>query len=120
MQSNNTANAQTDIRHDWQVSEIKALYAKPLNDLLFQAQTVHRQYFDPNQVQASTLMSIKTGACPEDCAYCPQSGHYNTGLSKEQLVAIDEVIKWQSAVVRRVFVWERLGAALAVKTFPSF
>ncbi|MGX5173105.1 biotin synthase BioB [Aliikangiella sp. IMCC44653] len=93
MQSNHTATAQSDIRHDWQVSEIQALYAKPLNDLLFQAQTVHRQYFDPNQVQASTLMSIKTGACPEDCAYCPQSGHYNTGLSKEQLVAIDEVIK---------------------------
>ncbi len=81
------------IRHDWLVSEVQALYNLPMNDLLFKAQTVHRETFDPNQVQTSTLMSIKTGACPEDCAYCPQSGHYNTGLSKEQLVALDEVIK---------------------------
>ena len=86
-------NQLTSIRHDWKVSEIQALYDLPMNDLLFKAQTVHRETFDPNQVQTSTLMSIKTGACPEDCAYCPQSGHYNTGLSKEQLVALDEVIK---------------------------
>lgn len=85
--------APASIRHDWQVSEIRALYDLPFNDLLFQAQAVHRQNFAPNQVQTSTLMSIKTGACPEDCAYCPQSGHYNTGLSKEQLVAVEEVIK---------------------------
>ena len=82
-----------EVRHDWAVSEIQSLYDMPLNDLLFRAQAVHRQHFEPNKVQTSTLMSIKTGACPEDCAYCPQSGHYNTGLSKEQLVAIDEVIK---------------------------
>jgi len=85
--------AESPIRHDWQNSELQALYDLPLNDLLFKAQAVHRQNFDPNKVQTSTLMSIKTGACPEDCAYCPQSGHYNTGLSKEQLVAVDEVIK---------------------------
>ncbi|TQV89715.1 biotin synthase BioB [Aliikangiella coralliicola] len=85
-----TVNA--DIRHDWQLSEVKALYELPFNDLIFRAQAVHRQNFEPNQVQASTLMSIKTGACPEDCAYCPQSGHYNTGLSKEQLVALEEVV----------------------------
>ncbi|MET1256913.1 biotin synthase BioB [Aliikangiella maris] len=85
--------APAPVRHDWQVSEIQALYNLPMNDLLFKAQAVHRQNFEPNKVQASTLMSIKTGACPEDCAYCPQSGHYNTGLSKEQLVALDEVIK---------------------------
>jgi len=83
----------SEIRHDWQLPEVKTLYQMPLNDLLFRAQAVHRQNFEPNQVQTSTLMSIKTGACPEDCKYCPQSGHYNTGLSKEQLVAIDEVIK---------------------------
>jgi len=81
------------IRNNWQISEITALYEMPMNDLLFKAQLTHRQYFDPNQVQTSTLMSIKTGACPEDCAYCPQSGHHNTGLSKEQLVAIDKVIQ---------------------------
>ncbi len=83
----------TVIRHDWQVAEIQALYELPFNDLLFKAQTVHRANFDSNKVQTSTLMSIKTGACPEDCAYCPQSGHYNTGLSKEQLVALEEVVK---------------------------
>lgn len=81
------------IRHDWKVSEVQALYDLSMNDLLFKAQTIHRGNFEPNRIQTSTLMSIKTGACPEDCAYCPQSGHYNTGLSKEQLVAIDDVVK---------------------------
>ena len=85
--------SESPIRHDWHTAEVKALYQMPLNDLLFRAQAVHRQHFDANKVQTSTLMSIKTGACPEDCKYCPQSGHYNTGLTKEQLVAIDEVIK---------------------------
>jgi len=80
------------VRHDWQISQIRELYQLPMNDLLFKAQTIHRQHFEPNQVQTSTLMSIKTGACPEDCAYCPQSGHHNTGLSKEQLVALDKVV----------------------------
>lgn len=80
------------IRNDWKKSELNALYRLPMNDLLFQAQAIHRQNFNPNEVQISSLMSIKTGACPEDCAYCPQSGHHNTGLSKEQLVALEEVI----------------------------
>lgn len=80
------------VRHDWQISQIRELYQLPMNDLLFKAQTIHRQNFEPNQVQTSTLMSIKTGACPEDCAYCPQSGHHNTGLSKEQLVALEKVV----------------------------
>ena len=70
-------------RHDWSLAEVRALFEQPFNDLLFQAQTVHRAHFDPNRVQVSTLLSIKTGACPEDCKYCPQSGHYNTGLDKE-------------------------------------
>ena len=80
------------LRNDWSRTELKALYDLPMNDLLFSAHSIHRQNFEPNQVQTSTLMSIKTGACPEDCAYCPQSGHYNTGLSKEQLVALEEVV----------------------------
>jgi len=80
------------LRNNWDLSEIKGLYDLPMNDLIFKAQIIHRQNFNPNQVQTSTLMSIKTGACPEDCAYCPQSGHYNTGLSREQLVALEEVI----------------------------
>lgn len=81
------------IRNNWSVSEIEAIYNQPFNDLLFAAQFVHRQNFNPNEVQTSTLLSIKTGACPEDCAYCPQSGHYNTGLSKEKLMAVQEVVQ---------------------------
>ena len=80
------------VRNDWTIEQVKSIFTMPFNDLLFHAQTIHRQNFNPNEVQTSTLLSIKTGACPEDCAYCPQSGHYNTGLSKEQLMAIDEVL----------------------------
>ena len=74
------------IRHNWSRQEVEALFALPFNDLLFEAQTMHRRYFDPNQVQVSTLLSIKTGACPEDCAYCPQSTRYDTGLEVEKLM----------------------------------
>jgi biotin synthase len=81
------------LRHDWQQQEVADLFALPMNDLLFQAQTVHRQYFDPNQVQVSTLLSIKTGACPEDCAYCPQSARYDTKLEKEKLMEVEAVIE---------------------------
>jgi biotin synthase len=81
------------IRHDWRRDEILALLSLPFNDLLFQAQTVHRRYFNPNEVQVSTLCSIKTGACPEDCAYCPQSARYDTGLEREKLMAIEKVIE---------------------------
>lgn len=83
---------QNPIRHNWTRSEIEALYAKPFNDLMFEAQVVHRQHFDPNQVQVSTLLSIKTGACPEDCKYCPQSARYDTGVEKERLLEIEKVI----------------------------
>ncbi|MCS2608377.1 biotin synthase BioB [Halomonas dongshanensis] len=79
-------------RHDWTLDEIDALFALPFNDLLFKAQQVHRAHFDANAVQVSTLLSIKTGACPEDCKYCPQSGHYNTDLPKEKLMEIDKVV----------------------------
>ena len=71
-----SATASVATRHDWSLAEVRALFEQPFNDLLFQAQTVHRAHFDPNRVQVSTLLSIKTGACPEDCKYCPQSGHY--------------------------------------------
>jgi biotin synthase len=81
------------IRHDWTLAEIKALFAKPFNDLLFQAQTMHRHYFDPNAVQISSLLSIKTGACPEDCSYCPQSAKYDTDLERERLMPLKEVKK---------------------------
>ena len=81
------------LRHDWTVPEAMALLEQPFNDLLFQAQTVHRRHFDANEVQVSSLLSIKTGSCSEDCAYCPQSAHYDTGLGKETLMPVDEVLE---------------------------
>jgi len=83
----------TTIRNDWTKAEVEALFAMPFNDLLFNAQVVHRQHFNPNEVQVSTLLSIKTGACPEDCKYCPQSARYDTGLEKERLLEIEKVIQ---------------------------
>lgn len=83
----------SSVRHNWTLAEVNALFSLPFNDLLFKAQTVHRQHFDPNHVQVSTLLSIKTGACPEDCKYCPQSARYDTGLEKERLLEIEKVIQ---------------------------
>src|SRR5579871_5296439 len=80
-----------DIRHDWTASEISALFALPIGDLIFRAQTVHRKYCTPNTVQISTLLSIKTGGCPEDCAYCPQSAHYDTGIKAGKLMDVAPV-----------------------------
>ena len=80
-----------NIRKDWSRSEVEELFAKPFMDLIFQAQQVHRQYQLPNTVQISTLLSIKTGACPEDCAYCPQSIRYDTGLASEELLEVETV-----------------------------
>ncbi|HEX9708251.1 MAG TPA: radical SAM protein, partial [Steroidobacteraceae bacterium] len=74
------------IRSDWTLDEVRTLHALPFSDLIHFAQTAHRRHFDPNQVQVSTLLSIKTGACPEDCAYCPQSIRYDTGLEREALM----------------------------------
>jgi len=85
-------NTHNIIRHDWSVPEVENLFSLPFNDLVFQAAATHRKYFDPNEVQVSTLLSIKTGACPEDCKYCPQSAHYDTGLKKEPLIDKVEVI----------------------------
>ena len=81
-----------DERHDWTRAEAEELYNQPFNELLFQAQTVHRRHFDPNKVQLSRLLSIKTGGCAEDCAYCSQSAHYSTGLSASKLMEVERVI----------------------------
>jgi len=81
-----------EVRTDWTLEEARALFALPFNDLLFHAQRVHRTHFDPNRVQISTLLSIKTGACPEDCAYCPQSVRYDTGVEREDLLDVAEVV----------------------------
>ena len=82
----------TDVRHDWSSQEVLGLFGAPFMDLLFRAQAVHRRHFAPNTVQLSTLLSIKTGACPEDCAYCPQSVRYDTGVKAEPLMEVDAVV----------------------------
>jgi biotin synthase len=84
--------AHADIRHDWTVDQARALFALPMNDLLFRAHTLHRRYFDPNAVQLSTLLNVKTGGCPEDCGYCAQSVHFPTGLKAEKMMGLDEVL----------------------------
>ena len=91
--AHSTANSVSPFRHDWSHEEVAALFELPFNDLLFKAQTVHRQFHDPNEVQVSTLLSIKTGACPEDCKYCPQSNRYDTGLEAEKLMEVEKVIE---------------------------
>jgi len=83
----------TDVRHDWSQPEVMELFALPFNDLLFRAHQVHRLYFNPHEVQISTLLSIKTGACPEDCKYCPQSVRYDTGLERESVMDVDAVLE---------------------------
>src|SRR2546423_1830793 len=81
------------VRHDWTRAQVRALFALPFPDLIFRAQSVHRLHFDPTEVQISTLLSIKTGGCPEDCAYCPQSARYDTGVKAEKLLALDAVVR---------------------------
>src|SRR6516165_2471724 len=80
------------VRHDWTRGEIGALFDLPFPELIFRAQQVHRQHFDPTEVQISTLLSIKTGGCPEDCAYCPQSAKYDTGVKAEKLMDVASVL----------------------------
>ena len=80
------------IRHDWTLDEAKAIFDQPFNDLIFEAQTVHRRHFNANEVQVSTLLSIKTGGCPEDCSYCSQSAHFETGVEATKLMDVDEVL----------------------------
>jgi biotin synthase len=79
-------------RHDWTREELRALFALPFPELLFRAQSIHRMHFDPREVQISTLLSIKTGGCPEDCAYCPQSASYETGVKANKLMDVDAVL----------------------------
>jgi biotin synthase len=80
-------------RHDWTRAEVAALFALPFPELMFQAALIHRDNFDPAEVQISTLLSIKTGGCPEDCAYCPQAARYDTGVDAEKLMSLDAVLK---------------------------
>ncbi len=90
-------NQSIKIKKDWTKAEVISLMTKPFNDLIFLAQQVHRENFDPNIVQLSTLMNIKTGGCPEDCAYCPQSAHYDAGVNAEKLLEVDAVLEQAKA-----------------------
>jgi biotin synthase len=88
-----TSAPHTEPRHDWTREELRTLFDLPLSDLLFRAQSIHRENFDPAEVQISTLLSIKTGGCPEDCAYCPQSAQYETRVAAEKLMPVDAVLE---------------------------
>jgi biotin synthase len=81
------------LRFDWCLEEIQSLFEQPFNDLVFRAQALHREHFDPNAVQVSTLLSIKTGGCPEDCGYCPQSVHHEASVQAEKLLELDAVVE---------------------------
>jgi biotin synthase len=89
MQASNT----TDFRHDWRIDEIEAIYTSPLPDLIFRAQSIHRNYHAADEVQGCMLLSIKTGGCPEDCAYCPQSAHYETGVERQPLMSASDTLE---------------------------
>jgi biotin synthase len=87
-----SADSQPQSTPRWQAAEVEALFALPFNDLLYRAQSVHRQHFDANAVQLSTLLSIKTGGCPEDCGYCPQAARYHTGVENQALLSVETVV----------------------------
>lgn len=111
-----------DIRNDWTLEEIQTLMNQPFNDLIFQAQTVHRQYFDPNEVQTSTLVNIKTGGCAEDCAYCSQSARNRTEVEKEHMMDVQEVIEQAVAAKEKGATRLCMGAAWrnpSKKDFPN-
>src|SRR6201992_1871101 len=89
---NETAEARSVAAPRWSRESALAVYGLPFNDLLFRAQTVHREHFDPNRVQLSRLLNIKTGGCPEDCGYCSQSSHHSTGLGASKLMDVDTIV----------------------------
>src|SRR5580704_14215383 len=92
MQNGPTIASSGALRHDWTREEIKSIHQLPLPELIFRAQVVHREYHRPEEVQLCRLLSIKTGACPEDCAYCPQSAHYETEVSRQELLNPADVL----------------------------
>jgi biotin synthase len=95
----------------WSVEAVEALFATPFNDLIFRAQQVHRAEFDPNVVQLSTLLSIKTGGCPEDCGYCPQAARYHTGIAREETLSVEAVVAAATAARERGATRFCMGAA---------
>ena len=104
--------AKMNLRHDWTVEEIRRIHNQAFPDLLFQAQGVHRAHFDAKRVQRSTLLSVKTGGCPENCSYCPQSAHYDTGVEKHSVLPRDYVVQKAREAKeegRRGSAWGRRG-----------
>jgi biotin synthase len=108
------------IRHDWTLEEIRAIMDLPFNDLMFQAQSVHRQYFNPNEVQTSTLVNIKSGGCAEDCAYCSQSARNQTDIEKQQMMEVQEVIEQALVAKERGATRLCMGAAWRNPTKKDF
>ena len=100
-----------EVRRDWTRDELRNLFALPFGELVYRAQSVHRMFFDPNAVQLSTLLSIKTGGCPEDCAYCPQSAQYETGVTASKLMDVDVVVADATAAKARGATRFCMGAA---------
>ena len=106
----------------WRVCQVEELYDLPFMDLVYRAAQVHREHFNPNEIQLSSLLSIKTGGCPEDCAYCPQSAHYDTGVEKQALLQIEDIVpkpKSPKSAVRAVFAWALLGVAHTNATWTN-
>ena len=112
------------IRHNWSFSQVKSIYDRPLLELIFDAAKVHREYFNGSEVQVNNLISIKTGGCPEDCHYCPQSARYATGVKRHKLMSVEEVkglAQMQKIEVLHEFAWVLLGVRLKmVKTLTKF
>jgi len=109
-------------KKNWTMAEIKSLYDLPFMELLFQAHSIHKKYFTPNEMQLCSLLSIKTGTCPEDCAYCPQSGHYQTNVEREKILSVEEVIAAAKRAKENGAVRFCMGAAWRnppVKDFPQ-
>jgi len=105
------ADGEPRLQTRWSVDEVEKLFAMPFNDLIFRAQHTHRQHFDPNAVQLSTLLSIKTGGCPEDCGYCPQAARYQTGIEREATLSIEDVVAVAAAARARGATRFCMGAA---------
>lgn len=108
---NNSTEQNAQVRHNWSIAQVQALFDLPFNDLMFEAQTIHRQHFNPNEVQVSTLLSIKTGACPEDCKYCSQSARNKTDLETEKLLEVENVLATAQAAKEQGSTRFCMGAA---------
>jgi biotin synthase len=109
--SNACADNFSHTRERWSVSAVEALYSMAFNDLIYRAQAVHREHFDPNAIQLSTLLSVKTGGCPEDCGYCPQAARFHTGVANEALMPLDDVIAAARAALDKGATRFCMGAA---------